>query len=1097
MSNTANVHPADFFALRTPLLPFATFLRWGADLQTPQTGDPAAQAAALAADRAVLRQRLRLLHKQPIIDEALFVASPDLHSGLARWLENPDSDKGLRAERSLVRYVARMAGRATPFGLFSGCSVGAVVNGQKAKDRGQKTEITLSPTLLTLAPQASYQRHTRLDMDYLFALCETLGRDPAIRAGLRYFPNSSLYPLAGHYRYAEARLNGKVRDYHLVVIDANDYLEATLARARQGATIHALATALVEADPEITQAEAEAYIHELIDSQILASPLTPAVTGREPIHGLIELLQGLNTPVAASAVSLLKATRTALAGIDEGGLGIEPACYLSIAEQLKTLPTPVELGRLFQVDMVKPTPAATLGGAVLAEIQNGVALLHRITPTPGEDALSRFRQRFTERYEGRQMPLLEVLDEELGIGFRAEQSADHAPLLAGLHFPAAPTSATTPWEARQQWLLRKLEAAWRSGAHTIALSEQDVTTLTNPAPRPLPHAFALMTTVAARSQTAFDQGEFSVLLDGVSGPSGARLLGRFCHGDPVLHQAVESYLAAEAALEPDALYAEVVHLPEGRIGNVLCRPVLRGYEIPYLGQSGADPDDQIPVTDLLVSVVNGEIQLHSQRLQRRVIPRLTTAHNFTLRGQGVYMFLCALQNQGVMGGLRWDWGALESADFLPRLTYKRLVLARARWRMSQTEIQQLGKLQDAALWQAVQTWRKSRQLPRFVVLTDSDNELPIDLDNILSIESLIDTVKKRREALLTELFPGPDELCATGPEGTFVHELVVPFLRTADQETGGQGDKETGRPIPHSAPHIPHFRRSLPPGSDWLYAKLYTGAATADRVLTEVIGPVVRQAMTTGAATQWFFIRYGDPDWHLRLRIQGDPARLLGEVLPHLYALAAPWLADRRVWKLQLDTYEREVERYGGPLGMELAERLFHADSEAVLAIVERLEGDAGADARWRLTYAGMERLLDDLGFDLAAKQTLMRRARDSFQREFRADSNLRTQLGEKHRNERQDLASLLDPARNAEHPYALGMELLAQRSALLCPIAAELRDATAQGQLTAPLHDIAWSYLHMYANRLLRSSQRSQELVLYELLDRHYAAQQARQQGK
>jgi thiopeptide-type bacteriocin biosynthesis protein len=170
----------------------------------------------------------------------------------------------------------------------------------------------------------------------------------------------------------------------------------------------------------------------------------------------------------------------------------------------------------------------------------------------------------------------------------------------------------------------------------------------------------------------------------------------------------------------------------------------------------------------------------------------------------------------------------------------------------------------------------------------------------------------------------------------------------------------------------------------------------------------------------------------------------LCEVLPHLHALAAPWLADRRVWKLQLDTYEREVKRYSGPPGLELAERIFHTDSEAVLAIVERLEGDAGADARWRLTYAGMDQVLDDLGFDLAAKQTLMCRARDSFQREFRADSNLRTQLGEKHRNERQNLAWLLDPARNAEHPYALGMELLAQRSAPLHSLGAELRAAEA-----------------------------------------------------
>lgn len=1089
MSAKSVFAPADFFALRTPLLPFDILQAWGS-----QVAAPAAQAnqlaQALAHDRTHLRTFLRTQLAQPTINEAIFIASPDLHSALTHWQENPDSEKGLRAERSLVRYFARMSGRATPFGLFSGCSLGRIQD----KETGRGGDYTA----FNLSPQANYQRHTRLDMDYLFALCEALGRDPEIRSGLYFFPNSSLYRIGGHYRYAEARLNGKVRDYHLVVIEANNYLEATLQRAHCGATPATLAATLVSDDPEITPADAAAYINELIDSQILVSHLAPSVTGREPIHGLIEKL----TPIAPAVATALQATHTALTQLDADGVGAPPICYLAVAEALKQLPTPVELNRLFQVDMVKPANA-TLGNNVLTEIQQGIALLHRLLPTPTEDALTRFRERFVARYEERQVPLMEALDEELGIGFRSEQGADHAPLLAALHFPITAKPTTTEWGLRQQWLLGKLAAVWRSGVQTLELNEQDIATLTNPTPRPLPNSFALMTTIAARSVSELNQGDFTILLDGVSGPSGARLLGRFCHGDANLQRAVTRYLAAEAEHDPDALYAEIVHLPEGRIGNVLCRPLLRQYEIPYLGQPGTLPKYQLPVTDLLVSVVKGEIQLHSQRLQRRVIPRLTTAHNFTLRGQGVYMFLCSLQSQGVMPGLRWDWGALESADFLPRLTYQRFVLARARWRISQVEIQRLGKLKDVELWHSVQGWRQQRHLPRWVVLTDSDNELPIDLDNILSIESFIDTIKNRSEAILHELHPSPDELCVTGPEGAFVHEFVIPFVKTLGQETErqedkatrGEGDKEklAARNSQFATRNSSPTTRTFPPGSEWLYAKLYTGAATADRVLCDVIGPVVREAMSTGAADQWFFLRYGDPDWHLRVRLHGDPTRMLSEVLPQLYATAAPWLEDGRIWKVQLDTYQREVERYGGLRGIELAERLFHADSETVLAIVERLEGDAGAEARWQLAYAGIDLLLDDLGFDLKTKQTLMRRARDSFQREFRADSNLRSQLGEKHRQQRRTLDWLRDPARNQAHPFAPGIELLQQRSVQLRPLVAELHTAEQQGQLNAPLHEIAWSYLHMHANRLLRSAQRSQELVLYDLLDRHYVTQQAR----
>src|SRR6185503_4797375 len=107
-----------------------------------------------------------------------------------------------------------------------------------------------------------------------------------------------------------------------------------------------------------------------------------------------------------------------------------------------------------------------------------------------------------------------------------------------------------------------------------------------------------------------------------------------------------------------------VHLPQGRTGNVLSRPVLRDYEIPFLGRSGAPPENQIPLTDLQVTVTEQRIVLRSERLGREVIPRLTSAHNFTF-GLGIYRFLCGLQGQDVIVGLAWNWGALEAAAFLP------------------------------------------------------------------------------------------------------------------------------------------------------------------------------------------------------------------------------------------------------------------------------------------------------------------------------------------------------------------------------------------------------------------------------------------------
>jgi class I lanthipeptide synthase len=117
-----------FFVLRTPLLPFDAFEAWGG--------------------RANLEGGLMAIYERPEVREALYLASPGLHAMLARSSQHAVC--GRKALNALAAYFARMAGRATPFGLFAGCSVGEI---------GEHTR-------LELAPLGNYRRHTRVDMDY-------------------------------------------------------------------------------------------------------------------------------------------------------------------------------------------------------------------------------------------------------------------------------------------------------------------------------------------------------------------------------------------------------------------------------------------------------------------------------------------------------------------------------------------------------------------------------------------------------------------------------------------------------------------------------------------------------------------------------------------------------------------------------------------------------------------------------------------------------------------------------------------------------------------------------------------------------------------
>lgn len=1070
-----NFKPSGFFVLRTPLLPFDELLQWGEGLGASATiADSERLQEVLNNDRHCLRSRLYQALARPEVRDALFVASPDLDEAFDVWRREPDSARGKRIERALVRYFFRMAGRATPFGLFSGCSVGQL---------GAETR-------LVVGKRAKYKRRTRLDMGYLAALTEKIRSDRTLKYSLIYRPNSSLYPAAGRLRYIESKSNGHFLSHNLVAIERTEHVRATLELAKDGADPLQLASALVDKEAEISLDEAKEYIEELIDNQVLVANLEPPVIAAEPIDDLISQLKQVAGGVQAA--SRLEETKAELEALDAHGLGVSPESYRRVAKSLEDLPGKVDIQRLFQVDMVAPACGATLGSELINEILRGVGILHRISGSH-DDALQQFREAFVDRYENREVPLVEVLDDEMGIGFGRARSAEASLLLEGLALaPVRDEQMALQWNNRQSRLLRKLLDAYQSGAAEIVFNQDDIEALASANPPPLPDAFAVLAKIAAPSEQALAQGNFQVEIMSIGGPSGANLLGRFCHVDESLLHYVKQHLREEEAIHPHAVFAEIVHLSAGRLGNVICRPALREHEIVYLGRATGPPSHQISITDLNVSVFGKRVVLRSSKLGREILPRLTTAHNYNHpRNLVVYQFLCALQEQGTASAVGWDWGALGQVPFLPRVVHGRLILSRARWNLSPEDLNSLIKTSSDESFQAIQKLRASLKLPRFLALAlaGADTELPIDLENILSIESFIELIKGSQGVALVEMFSsGPDELCACGPEGKFAHELVVPFLQTRSATRG------SSTPVANTARRT---ERTFPPGSEWLYVKLYTGTSTADRVLCDLVRPVAREAQESGAVDRWFFVRYADPKWHLRLRLHGPAERLHAEVLPSLQTTASMLLADGRLWRMQIDTYEREIERYGGLQGSLLAEELFHADSEALLSILEALPGDEGSNTRWLLSLRAIDILLTHFGFDLEGKRAAMKEICQVFSYEFEANLQLKHQLGHKYRRERKRIENILNPANDEASNVRLGLVVLEHYSSRLAPVIARLKAFAETGQLHWPIKKLLPHFTHMHANRFFRSAQRAQEFIVYDFLRRFYESRLAQAQSR
>jgi len=736
--------------------------------------------------------------QNPLLQEAIFLASPILFDEIGKYLSGYlIKEKDLeKLKCAVLRYFSRMTSRCTPFGLFAGFSIGefCTIEPQPDDERNRKPKVEKqnkkillpfacapSATCITLTPLSKYRRYTRLDMHYLCALAQNIGKNETIQQNVKYYPNSSLYVLGDQLRYVEYFYKSSRRVHQISSVDFSQYLEQILHFAQEGISFAALVILVIEMllEENISKEDAESFIIELIESQVLVSELEPEITGKD---FLIQLQKALNEiPHFARSgdnktLSALKNLTALLGKMDKQKFGKSIELYKDAEEVVKTTETAYEKNYLFQVDMFKPVENATLSNKIADEVLEAIELMNQLTLAPKETLLKKFADNFYERYEEREMPLLMVLDVESGIGYPTNKG-DISPLLEGYVFPNRETSNNIEFNRISSILYKKLIENSKTGSHTVEFADKDFEFL-KPNWDDLPQTISCMCEIFCSSVDAEHQQNYQIYVHSAGGSSAANLLGRFCHVDKALEEYVREITRFEFSQNPDVIYAEIVHLPESRLGNILLRPVLRDYEIPYLAKSSVHLDYQIPLSDLFISIRKGRIKLHSKRLNKEIVPRLSTAHNYSRNAIPVYHFLCDLQTQGLRGGVRFNWGTLANDfDFLPRAVYKNTILALATWKVKTSDFKKLiEKQNNTDVKNNIQQWRKEKNIPQLVLFTEGDNELLVDFENVLSVKMLFSIIKKRENFELKEfLFDVENAVVKDDYGNPFTNEFIITY----------------------------------------------------------------------------------------------------------------------------------------------------------------------------------------------------------------------------------------------------------------------------------------------------------------------------------
>ena len=279
------------------------------------------------------------------------------------------------------------------------------------------------------------------------------------------------------------------------------------------------------------------------------------------------------------------------------------------------------------------------------------------------------------------------------------------------------------------------------------------------------------------------------------------------------------------------------------------------------------------------------------------------------------------------------------------------------------------------------------------------------------------------------------------------------------------------------------------PGSEWVYFKLYTGTKTADAILKNSLSGYVREMQEKNIVDKWFFIRYTDPDFHIRLRLHMSEERNFSCIFNRFYEMFLPLIDTGLIWNIQCDTYQREMVRYGVNT-IPIVENLFFIDSKYIIGLLHQLDNENPDQHRWKLALILIDSFLSAFSFTMAQRKELLNSMADSYKKEFGfIHNNVTKQLNDKCRANRKEIENAMLWEKDVTD--AIGI-VKARRQAIY-PIAVKLMTMDQAGELQILLNELLMSLIHMTMNRWFRTKNRLHEMVIYEFLSRYYTSEIAK----
>lgn len=963
--------------------------------------------------------------KNKYFQEAIKIASPSLYNSMNKGKLN---DSVIKA---IIKYYSRITNRTTPFGLFSGISI------------GQFNENTL-----VNYDEDNFNKRLRVDYEWIVKLIKK------IEIEFKGYRNFTLYTSRNIIEYGDKIENPVITCFNFYknnesykgkcYINNKPNIRFVLKMFEKGAKYNDIIDEFNKRNIKVSDLVLDKLIEGLIKNEYVYTEVRPAINESDSLSYIINKIKSskleVNILEDIEKINLLIKNYNKLQ--KEDGTTI-------LNEIQNLMMNIVESRSYIQVDSVNSFKVE-LGQNIKKEVTDLINFLIRFSKeTHIKDSLTKFKFDFEEKYGNyREVPLLEVMDPIYGIGYEGDRQQEE--------------EFVSRKVLKNNFVKRKIIEAIKNDEDVVFTDEDVKENLKEIKEEYLPTSMELNAEIIAENINEMERGNYRLKVGGNFGSSGAgKSIGRF---SDILKESKDIYSEVKSEekklIGSDFIQCELIALDmDPRCTNVSITNNFRDFQINISNTPADCKVPNIDIRDVYIGLENESLYLKSKKYNKKLL--VTTNHMLnTLRSDKICTLLrdisdgCNALNPYAL----LSYIYMQDLDYIPRIMYKNTMLISKSWRLRKSDFKD-QPLSYEYFWDKFQQIKEKYNIPDYIYIKNHDLLLLIDLKEDKFKEILFKEFSKDKVDYIILQEAGFENKWISNKDGYYNNEFVFQFIKDKKH------DKKKN--INYIFPTISKYKenkinnnkdRNFGVFSEWMYLKIYHNNYRTKEILSNEILNLIDILKEKELISKWFYIQYKDEKHHIRLRLKiKDIDKNYLDVVQEIRRFEKNIIDRGLAGKISLDSYERETERYGGEEVIDYMEDVFEAQSYTILQYLRYSNSKKISINEVEFGVVSLINLMKYLDIDYKTQLNIFTTImdKDLKRKEFGRDrkkyiSYYNKYIDGQDRDLKDNLSELLSISKNS-----------------LNTAASIINEVDLKGNLTNSKLDILLSLMHMFCNRL------------------------------